>query len=198
MVIVLVALGLAASGCGGGRPGQARLTPADAERYVLVRETVDNLTRVLAFISTADGTVNRLAVAKPGSVEARTLAHGADLGWNNVGVELNNFTTREAAAVPGLTAFVQNYRLLTTNWQHTVEVIAQHGGRAAAHQNLAHALLTNRRQELKVRPLLKQLASSAAHLICQLERAHHELASPADAAIACANAARLGARSSGG
>jgi hypothetical protein len=112
-------------------------------------------------------------------------------------VELNNFTRQEAAAVPGLTALVQNYRILATNWQAKVETIARHGGTPAGHESLAHALLANREQELKVRPLITKFARSDAQLICQLERAHQELARPRDAARACADAAQLGASSGG-
>jgi len=81
-VILLVVLSLAAAACGGGgSSSNARLTPSDVERYVLARETVDNLARLLAFIVTADRTVNRLAVAKPGTVRSRTLAQGSVRLW---------------------------------------------------------------------------------------------------------------------
>jgi hypothetical protein len=194
--ILLVALGLAAAGCGGSS-GDSQLTPSDVQRYVLAREAGDNLSRLIVFISTADSTINRLAAAKPGSPSARSLARGADLGWNNVVVELNNFNTQEAAAIPGLTALVQNYRILATNWQAKVEAIAQHGGRSAGRTSLADALQANRHQELKVRPLLTRFARSDAQVICQLERAHQELAPPGDAARACADSAQLGASADG-
>jgi len=194
--ILLVVLGLTAAGCGGSS-GDSQLTPSDVQRYVLAREAGDNLSRLIAFISTADSTTNRLATAKPGSQSAVSLAHGADLGWNNVVVELNNFTTQEAAAVPGLTALVQNYRVLATNWQAAVESIAQHGGRPVGNQSLAHALLPNRKQEVKVRPFLTRFARFDAQAICQLERAHSELAPPGDATHVCRDAALLGTSAGG-
>jgi hypothetical protein len=194
--ILLVVLGLGAAGCGGSS-GDPQPTPSDVQRYVLAREAGDNLSRLIAFISTADSTINRLATAKPGSPSARSLAHGADLGWNNVVVELNNFTRQEAAAVPGLTPLVQNYRILATNWQTKVETVAQHGGRPAGRGTLAHTLQATRKQELRVRPFLARFARSDALMICQLEREHKQLAPPGDAARACADAAQLGPSTGG-
>jgi len=176
--LVSVVLGGASAGCGSQeRP----LTPAEVQRFVLVKETTDNLTRLINLISTADDTTSALSRAKAGSAEARRLRRGARIGWNNVLVGLNAFTPRQARAVSGLAETVGTTRDVAFNW---LDVLRAYRGDVGT---LARA----HKEELKSRRLIRRLAATLARLACSLESKHPELAPAGSAKSDCAAARKL-------
>jgi hypothetical protein len=124
LLAALLALSIAA-GCGGQDAAtSSRLTPADVQRYVAVKEATDNMTRLIELIGTADGTVDQLSRQRAGSASARSLMDGAKIGWNNVMVGLNAFTPSQAKEVSGLAGMVLAYRELAITWSNTLDHLA--------------------------------------------------------------------------
>jgi hypothetical protein len=160
------------------------LAPADVQRFIAVKGAIDNLTRVLQLVSTADGTVEQLLAADPESKAAARLAAGASLGWNNVVVGLNAFTAEQAQEIDGLVETVGTTRAAAIAWQNALQ---RHNGRTLAAGDLAGP----QKRESQAKEALKQTAWTLAQAACDLERAHPQLAASGAAESNCSAAAKL-------
>jgi hypothetical protein len=185
---------IGAAGCGGGGDNAASdpgLT-ADVQAFVAVKGAVDNLTRTLQLVATADDTVSSLRQAGPSSGAARRFRDGAELSWNNVVVGLNGFTAGQAKAVPGLADSIEATRVAAIAWQNALgDLQGTVGTGRARRKAVAKALAEPRQDETAARAKLRSTAAMLAQLACALERRRPELAPAGAAASDCAAARQL-------
>jgi len=193
--VAVVALALivpALTACAGGgppAPGSGQVTPAEVQRYVLVKESTANLTRLIGLIAAADNTVQLYSARPPRTQEARNLLYGSRLGWNAIVTQLNAFTQAQGLAVPEVTAAVARHKVIATTWQNALDALAKHPPQTA--KQVRKRLAKPQRQELKARRLLQATALALARATCAMGVAHHELATSADTAAACGTAKQL-------
>jgi hypothetical protein len=190
----LTAASVFLAACGGDKPAEesSRLTPAEVQRFIAVKGAIDNLTRVLQLVSTADGTVDQLLRTDPASKLAVRLASGADLGWNNVVVGLNAFTPTQAGAVEGLANSVGTTRAAAIAWQNSLGALeGRVGDRGLTSGALAAQLAAPQKKEVAAKKALRMTAATLAQMACDLEASHPELAPEGAARSDCAAAANL-------
>jgi hypothetical protein len=185
--VVLTMVGAACSG--GSSSGDASLTPAVVQRYVLTKEATANLTRLIFLLQTADSTVQHVSQQRPGSKASENFLAGARLSWNNVVVALNSFTQAQAAVVPELGDMVGAHKIVATAWLNALDHLIAHP--ASSLKDQLKQLAGPQKQELSARHLLSSTAAALAALTCTLQSQHHELATPADTATACGTAKQL-------
>ena len=162
----LAAASVLLAACGGDKPAEesSRLTPAEVQRFIAVKGAVDNLTRVLQLVSTADGTVDQLLRADPASKLAVRLADGAELGWNNVVVGLNAFTPPQAGAVEGLANSVGTTRAAAIAWQNSLGALEDRLGDQGLTSDALAARLTAPQRELAPEGAARSDCAAAANL----------------------------------
>ena len=177
-------------------PGDS-LQPADVQKFIVTKEVTDNLSRLIAFVSTAEQGMVELAKQRPGSVNAQTLLAGARVGWNNVLAEVTNFSPAQAKEVPGLTNAVVSTRLAAIQWLNALNAAAKpiNTGSVKSFSDLSHTFARARAAESKARVALASTVATLARMACDLETAHPNLAPAGAAAGDCAAASRLAAAS---
>jgi len=182
---------LSGTACSHGSSSSAQLTPDQVNRYVQVKGATASLTRLAYLISAADSTVQELSHQSPHSRTFRQLVYGARLGWNNVVVQLNDFTQAQAVVVPELTTTVGLHKTLATTWLNELDALRMHPPKSR--QALLRSLSGPQKQELKNRYLLSDTAAALAKVTCALQLKYPVLATPADAATSCGTAKQLAA-----
>ena len=132
-------------------------TPAEVQQFVTVKEVTDNLSRLIAFLSTAEQGMVELAKQRPGSADARTLLEGAQVGWQNVQAEVTNYTPAQAKVVPGLANAVVSAREAALDWENalTAATPALSKGTVRSFADLSHTFARARAAESKARVALK-------------------------------------------
>jgi hypothetical protein len=193
-VVALALIVPALTACAGGgsaASSSSQLTPADVQRYVLVKEATANLTRLIGLIGAADNTVQLYSQRQPRTTEARNLLYGSRLGWNAIVTQLNAFTQAQGLAVPEVTAAVSRHKNIATTWQNALDTLAKHPPHTI--KQVRRRLAAPQRQELKARHLLQATALALARETCSLGIAHPGLATSADTAAACGTAKQLAA-----
>ena len=181
----------ACAGGGSAASSSSQLTPADVQRYVLVKESTANLTRLIGLIGAADNTVQLYSAQPPRTTAARNLLYGSRLGWNAIVTQLNAFTQAQGLAVPEVTAAVSRHKNIATTWQNALDSLAEHPPHTI--KQVRRRLATPQRQELQARHLLQATALALARVTCSMGVAHPELATSADTATACGTAKQLAA-----
>jgi len=172
------------------------LQPADVQRFIVTKEVTDNLSRLIAFVSTGEQGIETLAKQRPGSANAQTLLAGARVGWENVLAEVTNFTPAQAKVVPGLANAVVASRLAAIQWMNALNVAGPKlsKGTVKSFADLSGTFARARSQEAKARAALAATVATLARMACQEETAHPDLAASGAAAADCTSASQLAAQ----
>jgi len=168
--------------------------PGQVQRFLVVKEVTDNLTRLIEFVGTAEQGMQTLSRQRLGTVSARRYLAGAKTGWQNVIVETTNFTPAQANAVPGLADAVIATHEAATQWLLALAAVSKQidTGSVRSFGALTPKFALARTDETKARAALATAARTLARMACGLETAHPGLASAGAAAGDCAAASGLG------
>jgi len=167
--------------------------PGQVQRFLVVKEVTDNLTRLIEFVGTAEQGIQTLSQQRPGTVAARRFLSGAKTGWQNVVVETTNFTPAQAKVVPGLANAVIATHESASQWLLGLVAVSNQidTGSVGSFQALAPKFALARTDETKARASLATAARTLARMACSLETAHPGLAPAGAAAGDCAAASGL-------